>query len=60
MAPDPSYHQILMQIEDEKERIFYETEATRRQWTLQQLQRHYNDGLYERYAVSCDKNALLS
>jgi len=59
MPLTPSHNQILMQIEDE-ERLFYETEATSRKWTPRQLQRHYDDGLYERYAVSCDKNALLS
>ena len=60
MPLTPSHNQILMQIEDEKERLFYETEAIRQEWTLQQLQRYYGDGLYERYAVSCDKDALMN
>lgn len=54
-----SHYLILMRIEDEHERRFYEIEVTRQQWTYRQLQRQYNASLYERLALSRDKHEVL-
>jgi predicted nuclease of restriction endonuclease-like (RecB) superfamily len=54
-----SHYLILMRIENEQERRFYEIEATRQQWTFRQLQRQYGSSLYERLALSRDKEAVM-
>ena len=54
-----SHYLILSSIECEQERHFYESEAMRQQWTVQQLQRFYDYDLFGRYAISCDKDALM-
>ena len=54
-----SHHLILSRIESEQERSFYENEAIRQQWTVEQLQRFYDYDLFGRYAISCDKDALM-
>lgn len=53
-----SHYQILMRIKDEKERAFYETETANQNWSVEQLQRNYASSLYERLALSRDKNAV--
>jgi predicted nuclease of restriction endonuclease-like (RecB) superfamily len=42
----------------EAERSFYEIEATQQGWTLRELKRHFNAGLYERLALSRDKDSI--
>ena len=54
-----SHHSVLSRIASEQERHFYENEAIRQQWTFQQLQRYYDYDLFGRYAISCDKDALM-
>lgn len=54
-----SHYLILMRIENEQERRFYEIEAARQQWTYRQLQRQYGSSLYERLALSRDKDAVM-
>jgi predicted nuclease of restriction endonuclease-like (RecB) superfamily len=54
-----SHYLILMRIEDADERRFYEIEAARQQWTFRQLQRQYGSSLYERLALSRDKDAVM-
>jgi predicted nuclease of restriction endonuclease-like (RecB) superfamily len=48
-----------MRIKNPEERRFYETEATKQQWTFRQLQREYGSSLYERLALSRDKDAVM-
>jgi predicted nuclease of restriction endonuclease-like (RecB) superfamily len=48
-----------MQIENEQERCFYEIETTRQGWTCRQLQRQYGSSLYERLALSRDKDVVM-
>jgi len=55
-----SHYLILMRIKNEQERQFYEIEATRQQWTFRQLQRQYGSSLYERLALSRDKDAVMN
>ena len=54
-----SHYLILMRIKNEHERRFYEIEAKRQQWTFRQLQRQYGSSLYERLALSRDKDAVM-
>ena len=50
-----SHYQILMRIEDEAARRFYEIESVNQQWSVRQLQRQVGSSLYERLALSRDK-----
>jgi predicted nuclease of restriction endonuclease-like (RecB) superfamily len=54
-----SHYLILMRIKNTDERRFYEIEAARQQWTFRQLQRQYGSSLYERLALSRDKDAVM-
>ncbi|MCL1995451.1 MAG: PDDEXK nuclease domain-containing protein [Defluviitaleaceae bacterium] len=54
-----SHYLILMRIENQDERQFYEIEATKQQWTFRQLQRQYGSSLYERLALSRDKDEFM-
>lgn len=53
-----SHYLFLMQIEDEHERQFYEIESFQNNWKLEELKRQFNTGLYERLALSKDKNEI--
>ena len=46
-------------MESAEERRFYEIEAKNQNWSVRQLQRQYNSSLYERLALSKDKEAIL-
>jgi predicted nuclease of restriction endonuclease-like (RecB) superfamily len=54
-----SHYLVLMRIKNEQERSFYEIETARQQWTVRQLQRQYNSSLYERLALSRNKDEVL-
>lgn len=54
-----SHYQILMRIQHADERRFYEIESVNRQWTVEELKRHYHSSLYERLALSRDKDAVM-
>lgn len=54
-----SHYLVLMRIESDEERSFYEIEAKEQNWSVRQLQRQYNSSLYERLALSKDKNSIL-
>ncbi|MDR3002293.1 MAG: PDDEXK nuclease domain-containing protein [Fibromonadaceae bacterium] len=54
-----SHYQILMRIENSNERHFYEVQATNEQWTVRQLQRQYGSSLYERLALSRNKDEVI-
>jgi len=54
-----SHYLILMRIKNDDERRFYEIEATRGQWTYRFLQRQYGSSLYERLALSRDKDGVM-
>ena len=41
-----------------QERSFYEVEASQQGWTLRELKRQYNSGLFERLALSRDPQAI--
>lgn len=53
-----SHYLKLMRIEDIAERHFYEIESAKNDWSLSELKRQYNSSLYERLALSTDKNKV--
>jgi predicted nuclease of restriction endonuclease-like (RecB) superfamily len=55
-----SHYQILMRIENEAARRFYEIEAISQQWSVRQLQRQVGSSLYERLALSRDKDKVMA
>jgi predicted nuclease of restriction endonuclease-like (RecB) superfamily len=48
----------LLKIKNEDERNFYEIEAAANNWSVRELQRQYNSALFERLALSKDKNGV--
>ena len=55
-----SHYVFLMNIDNRDERRFYEIESGQNQWSLSELKRQFNSGIYERLALSRDKNGVKS
>lgn len=55
-----THYQVLMTIEDPNERNFYELEAIKGVWNVKTLKRQYHSSLYERLALSRDKNDVMA
>src|SRR3989339_1214789 len=53
-----SQYVFLIGIKDADARRFYEIEAAENSWTLPELTRQFNSGLYERLALSRDKEGV--
>lgn len=53
-----SHYLILMRIENPAERSFYEIEALSQNWSEAQLKRQYHSSLYERLALSRNKEEV--
>lgn len=53
-----SHYLKLMRIENIDERHFYEIESVKNDWSLSELKRQYNSSLYERLALSADKDKV--
>lgn len=53
-----SHYLKLMRIENIDERHFYEIESVKNDWSLSELKRQYNSSLYERLALSTDKDRV--
>ena len=53
-----SHYLKLSRIDDEPERKFYELEAIENQWSLRELQRQADSALYQRLALSRDKEKV--
>jgi predicted nuclease of restriction endonuclease-like (RecB) superfamily len=54
-----SHYVFLIGIKNDDERCFYEIEATQQDWSLRELKRQFNTGLYERLALSRDKEGVI-
>jgi predicted nuclease of restriction endonuclease-like (RecB) superfamily len=54
-----SHYLILMRIENASERSFYEIETAANNWSLRELKRQYNSSLYERLALSRNKEEVM-
>jgi Uncharacterized conserved protein len=55
-----SHYLFLMRIKNEQERQFYEIESHQNSWTLEELERQFNTGLFERLATSRNKEEILN
>jgi predicted nuclease of restriction endonuclease-like (RecB) superfamily len=55
-----SHYQILMRIDGDAARHFYEIETVSQQWSVRQLQRQVGSSLYERLALSRDKDEVMA
>jgi predicted nuclease of restriction endonuclease-like (RecB) superfamily len=55
-----THYQILMRIDNVEARRFYEIEAAKQQWSVRQLQRQVGSSLYERIALSRDKEKVMA
>ena len=53
-----SHYLFLMSINNRDERRFYEIESRQNRWSLSELKRQFNSGIYERLALSRDKNGV--
>lgn len=53
-----SHYLFLMNIDNRDERRFYEIESRQNQWSLSELKRQFNSGVYERLALSRDKEGV--
>ena len=53
-----SHYVFLLGIKNADERSFYEIEAAEQSWTLRELKRQFDSGLYERLALSRDKEGI--
>jgi len=53
-----SHYIFLTRISNQDERDFYEIEAVQNSWTLKELKRQFNSGLFERLKLSYDKSKI--
>lgn len=53
-----THYLLLLKIDNEEERNFYEIEAVSNNWSVRELERQYNSSLYERLVLSRDKKAI--
>lgn len=53
-----SHYLLLMRIENQEERSFYEKEAISSGWSLRELERQFNSALYERLLLSRNKDEV--
>jgi predicted nuclease of restriction endonuclease-like (RecB) superfamily len=53
-----SHYLFLMRIDNPAERNFYEIETKNSNWSLRELKRQFDSALYERLAVSKDKESV--
>ena len=54
-----THYLILTHVANPDARRFYEIEASKQQWSKRQLQRQIGSGLYERLALSRDKDEVM-
>ena len=54
-----SHYLILLRIDNLNERSFYEIESASNNWSLAELKRQYHSSLYERLALSRNKEDVL-
>ncbi|HXL57335.1 MAG TPA: PDDEXK nuclease domain-containing protein [Chitinophagaceae bacterium] len=53
-----SHYILLLRIEKEDERKFYEIEAAQENWSVRELKRQYDSALYERLVLSRNKKKI--
>lgn len=55
-----SHYVFLTRIDNENERNFYEIEAAQNNWTLRELKRQFDSGVFERLSLSLEKEKVKS
>lgn len=55
-----SHYVFLLNIDNKDERKFYEIESRENRWSLAELRRQFDSGLFERLALSRDKKGLMA
>jgi predicted nuclease of restriction endonuclease-like (RecB) superfamily len=55
-----THYKLLLSIENEDKREYYEFEASKNNWTARQLERQITSHLYERLLLSNDKESVLA
>ena len=55
-----THYVVLLGITNQEERAFYEIEAAKQSWSVKILQRQINSCLYERLALSRDKESIYA
>lgn len=53
-----THYLVLIRIEKQAERNFYEIESLNNNWSVRELKRQFDSGLYERLALSRDKKGI--
>lgn len=53
-----SHYTLLLKINNQNEREFYEIEAKQNNWSVRELQRQYDSSLFERLALSKNKKKI--
>jgi predicted nuclease of restriction endonuclease-like (RecB) superfamily len=53
-----THYVFLLGVKNSEERSFYEIEASAQNWTVRELKRQFDSGLYERLALSRDKEGI--
>lgn len=53
-----THYLVLIRIENKDERSFYEIESLNNNWSVRELKRQFNSALYERLALSRDKEGV--
>lgn len=55
-----THYRLLMKIDEDPKRSFYEVECINNNWSTRELERQINSLLYERLALSKDKDAVMN
>ncbi len=53
-------YKMLISVEDNEKRAYYELEAVKNSWTGCELERQISSGLYERLLLRNDKESVLA
>lgn len=53
-----THYLLLLKIDNEDERDFYEIESANNNWSVRELERQYDSSLYERLVLSRDKETI--
>lgn len=55
-----THYKLLISLENEEKRAFYEAESSKNNWNARELERQINAHLYERLLLSNDKTSVLA
>lgn len=55
-----THYKLLIRIDEEDKRAFYQAEAEKNAWSVRQLERQINSLLYERLLLSQDRESVLA